>query len=227
MLQAYLLYELGDMVAINKVLGIRGHNTFAPCRSCHIKGCRNATRGDTNYYVPLNTSHTASQENRFWDLANLPMRSHSDYVDLLKQMAGAPNGAAREAIGFNQGLREPPLLHCVNSLNFTKSVPWDFMHLIMENICPLMVDHWTGKFKNLDTGSGDNEIASEVWDQIGVETAEAVKSIPATFVHVLPNIAMDHVAFTAESQCFWFLYLTPALLKGRFQHVMYYRCEIN
>jgi hypothetical protein len=92
----------------------------------------------------------------------------------------------------------------------------------MENICPFMVDHWTGKFKHLDAGSGDYEIASEVWDQIGVETAEAVKLIPAAFVRVLPNIATDRVSFTAESWCFWFLYLAPALLKGRFQHVKYY-----
>ena len=58
MLRAYLLYELGDMQAINKTLGIRGHNAFAPCRSCHIKGCRNVTGGDTNYYVPLNKPRT-------------------------------------------------------------------------------------------------------------------------------------------------------------------------
>jgi hypothetical protein len=227
MLRAYLLYELGDMVAINKILGIRGHNAFAPCRSCHIKGHRNATGGDTNYYVPLNAPRIAGQENRFWDPAKLPMRSHEDYVDSLKQMANAPNPTAREKIGFDQGLREPPLLRRINSLDFARSVPWDFMHLIMENICPLLVDHWTGKFKHLDAGSGDYEITSDVWDQIGVETAEAVKSIPAAFVRVLPNIATDRSSFTAESWCFWFLYLAPALLKGRFQHNKYYQhlCE--
>jgi hypothetical protein len=151
------------------------------------------------------------------------MWSHQDYVDSLKQMADAPNAVAREAIGFNQGLREPPLLCHVNSLDFARSVPWDFMHLIMENICPLMVDHWTGKFKHLDAGSGDYEIAADVWDHIGTETAEAVKSIPAAFVCVLPNIATDQSSFTTESWCFWFIYLAPALLKGRFQHVKYHQ----
>ena len=130
-------------------------------------------------------------------------------------------------IGFDQGLREPPLLHRINSLDFARSVPWDFMHLIMENICPPLVDHWTGKFKHLDVGSGDYEITSDVWDQIGVETAEAVKSIPVVFVRVLSNIATDQSSFTAESWGFWFLYLAPALLKGRFQHNKYYQhlCE--
>jgi hypothetical protein len=223
MLRAYLLYELGDMVAINKMHGIRGHNAFAPCRSCHIKGCRNVAGGDRNYYVPLNAPRTPGVEHRFWDPANLPMRSHSDYVDSLRQMANAPTATAREAIGFNQGLREPPLLRRVNSLDFARSLPWDFMHMIFENICPLMVDHWTGKFKNLDAGSGNYEIAPHVWDQIGTETAEAVKSIPAAFVRVLPDIARDWSSFTAESWCFWFLYLAPTLLNGRFQHVKYYQ----
>jgi hypothetical protein len=89
MLQAYLLYKLGDMQAINHILGICGHNVFAPCRSCHIKGCRNVTGGDTNYYVPLNAPRTPGQENRFWDPENLPMRSHNNYVYSLKQMADA------------------------------------------------------------------------------------------------------------------------------------------
>jgi len=211
------------MQAINHILSIHGHNVFAPCHFCHIKGCRDVTSGDTNYYVPLNAPRTPGQENRFWDPENLPMRSHNDYVYSLKQMVDAPTEAAREAIGFNQGLREAPLLRRVNSLDFARSVPWDFMHMIMENLCPLLIDHWTGKFKNLDEGSGNYRIASEVWDEIGAETAEAVQSIPAAFVRVLPDIAKDRSGFTAESWCFWFLYLAPTLLKGRFLNVKYYR----
>ena len=65
------------------------------------------------------------------------------------------------------------------------------MHMIIENICPLLIDHWTGKFKNLDKGSGNYWTVSEVWDEIDAETAEAVQSIPAAFVRVLPDIAKD------------------------------------
>jgi len=149
MLCAYLLYELGDMVAINKLLGIRGHNTFAPCCFCNIKGCRNNSGGDTNYYVLLNAPRSPGAENRFWDPHDLPMRNTRRLCKFIETMADAPSAAVREAIGFNQGLREPPLLRRVNSLDFARSVPWDFMHMIMENICPLMVDHWTGRFKLL------------------------------------------------------------------------------
>jgi hypothetical protein len=97
------------------------------------------------------------------------------------------------------------------------------MHMIFENICPFMINHWTRKFKNLDVGSSNYEITPHVWDKIGTETAGAVRSIPAAFIRVLPNIARDWSLFTAESWCFWFLYLAPTLLKDHFQHIKYYQ----
>lgn len=73
------------------------------------------------------------------------------------------------------------------------------MHLLLENVCPLMVDHWMGKFKKLDAGSGNYVISPLVWEEISVETAAAVQSIPAPFVRVLANIARERAFFTAES----------------------------
>lgn len=74
----------------------------------------------------------------------------------------------------------------------------------------------------------DYVIPMAVWEEIGIETADAVKIIPAAFVRVLPNIAKERAFFTAESWCFWFLYLAPTLLKGRFQNAKYHRhlCDL-
>lgn len=80
LLRAYLLFKLGDMVAVNKILGIRGHNSFAPCRSCHIKGCRNKTIGETVYYVPLNAPRVPELLYRSWRADALPMRTHNDFI---------------------------------------------------------------------------------------------------------------------------------------------------
>ncbi|KAF7291084.1 hypothetical protein MKEN_01490300 [Mycena kentingensis (nom. inval.)] len=43
---------MGDIIAIEKMLNIKGHNGFSPCRSCEIKGVRNIVDGETIYYVP-------------------------------------------------------------------------------------------------------------------------------------------------------------------------------
>ena len=49
-LHAYIVLKLGDIIAIEKFLGIKGHNAIYPCRSCKIRGIRGP---GTNYYVPL------------------------------------------------------------------------------------------------------------------------------------------------------------------------------
>ena len=102
------------------------------------------------------------------------------------------------------------------------------MHLFSENIIPALVKLWTGKFKGLDVGSEDYEILLHIWEEIGRETAEAVKHIPANFVHVLQNIATDQAHFTAESWTFWFIHIAPIVLNGRFQHPKYYHhaCDL-
>ena len=56
-------------------------------------------------------------------------------------------------------------------------------------------------------------IPKEVWIEIGQETAEAVRYIPAGFIRVLGNIANDVSNFTVESWSFWFMYIAPIVLK--------------
>lgn len=56
------------------------------------------------------------------------------------------------------------------------------MHVFLENIVPMLVKHWTGKFKGMDAGKEDYEIADHIWTEIGAETAAAITNIPATFV---------------------------------------------
>ena len=72
-LRAYNLFGLGDMVAIAKMLGIKGHNGFSPCHSCEIKGVRDVSGGGTIYYVPLRHPDIAGEPPRSWDPESLPL----------------------------------------------------------------------------------------------------------------------------------------------------------
>jgi hypothetical protein len=47
-LHAYNLFAHGDTIVIEKMVNIKGHNSSCPCRSCQMKGQRNATGGETN-----------------------------------------------------------------------------------------------------------------------------------------------------------------------------------
>ena len=109
------------------------------------------------------------------------------------------------------------------------SIPWEWFHLLLENIIPNLVDLWTREFKGLDIGDGEFRIVPHIWKKIGEETATSVQHIPALFVHVLGNIATNCSAFTAESWCFWFVYLAPHLLANHFPKKKYYThvCELG
>ena len=222
-LHAYAILEHGDINAIEKMLGIKGHNGISPCRSCKIRGVRDITGCGKVYYVPLTTPDVDHQTRPSVDPRSLSLRKHEDFASVLQQMAAATTKKAREDIAKANGIRNAPALCRVGSLNHAKSNPWEWLHLFCENIIPNLFKLWTGQYKQLDTGTEAYEIPEHIWEQIGEETASAVKNIPSSFVRVLGNIAQDRSTYIAESWGFWFMYLAPILLKGRFTHNKYYR----
>ncbi|KAJ3508428.1 hypothetical protein NMY22_g16620 [Coprinellus aureogranulatus] len=153
---------------------------------------------------------------------NLPKRTHENWVSTLNKMDAAGAGE-RERLGKKNGLRERPIFQRVNSLDYARSYPWDWMHLLLENIIPNQIDLWMGRFKGLDEGGECYEIPDHIWSQIAKETEDATKTIPASFVRVLKNIQAHRTHFTAEAYCFWFCYLFPILLRGRFRNTKYYK----
>ncbi|KIK77264.1 hypothetical protein PAXRUDRAFT_28837 [Paxillus rubicundulus Ve08.2h10] len=116
-------------------------------------------------------------------------------------------------------------MHQVGALDYAHCMPWEWFHLLLENIIPNIVNFLTAQFKGLDTGTEDYKITLQVWDEVGKETATTVQHIhiPVSFVRILSNIASDHSHFTAESWCFWFSYLALKLLEDPLPKVKYYK----
>jgi hypothetical protein len=103
------------------------------------------------------------------------------------------------------------------------------MHLFFENICPLLCEHWTasGRFKNTEPADPGYRIAPHIWTQIGLETAEAYRTIPSDFVGAMPDISNSK--YKAEFWSFWVQYLGPILLRNRFPNEKYYKhfCDLS
>lgn len=222
-LRAYHLFDLGDIIVCQKCLGNKGHNALYPCRNCLILAIRDWQGNKKTHYTPLRIPKqhkptAAENEAR----TKLKLRTHKEWVKTLDRMDAAETEEERKQIGKDAGLRQRPAFGAVGSIDYARSCPWDWMHVILENIIPNLFKLWSGDFKGLDEGKETYEIPPHIWDQIGQETAEAVKTIPASFVRVLKNIVTDRSSFTAETWCFWFLYLAPVLLKGRFTLDKYY-----
>ncbi|KAG8729570.1 hypothetical protein FRC10_003791 [Ceratobasidium sp. 414] len=130
--------------------------------------------------------------------------------------------AARERYRKDTGIKGRSVLTRLQSIDLPSSAPYDIMHLLFENLVPNMVRHWTGTFKELDQGTGNYELGEGEWEQIGVLTTRATKTIPSVFVGTLPDIAQDMNLFKAEAYSFWFQYVAPIILKGKIPD-KYYR----
>ena len=119
-LHAYILFKSGDIITIEKLLNMKGHNAFSPCRSCEIKGVRKEGKGGTVYYTPLTTPHDVHHQSRAsLDAHNLPPRSHAGILSAPKEMDEAPTKRARAEIARRHGLRGEPTLMRVNSLDYS------------------------------------------------------------------------------------------------------------
>jgi hypothetical protein len=208
-LHAFNLFPQGDINAIEKFLDIKGHNGKVPCRSCKIQAVNNPDEfADKTYYVPLTFPGGKA-------FRNAPLRKHSDWQQIFQKIQHAVTKSKKEEIAVASGIKGMPVIGRVGSIDFARGVPWDFMHLLFENIVKNLVNLWMGKFKGLDDGIGDYIIPKHIWKQIGEETVATVKNLPAAFVRSLGNLAEDQTTYTAESWAFWFMHLGPILLKGR------------
>lgn len=216
-LRAYLILAFGDIPAISMIMRMKGHNGFCPCRMCEITGLRIPGGRATTYYVPLNrTSHPV------YDPENLPLRTHGRFLTQANEVQNALSNADAEDLAKKYGIKGIPVLSYIPSLNFPASFPYDFMHLIWENLVKNLVLHWTGKFKGLDDGNESYSFPKAVWEAIGEATSAAGSTIPSAYGSRVPNIATHSSQCSAEMWSFWTLYLGPVLLRRRFQRPKYY-----
>jgi hypothetical protein len=121
------------------------------------------------------------------------------------------------------GINGASLLYQIPSLSFPNSFPYNFMHLIFENICPMLINHWTstGIFKGCQPVDPGYQIALHIWEQIGSEMTEAYKTIPSDFVGAMPDISKSK--YKAQYRSFWMLHIRLTLLRGRFPNEKFYK----
>ena len=215
-LRAYLILGSGDMPAVAKILRLKGVNAIVPCRACKIVAVRNTNGGHrSHYYAALHTG-----ADRSYEPLNLPLRTHDEFIRQALDVARADSERQKE-LAIQYGIHGVPILTVLSSISVPVSFPHDFMHII-ENIIPMLVNHWTGSFKGLGAGSESYEFSKTAWDAIGDACAASGDTIPAAFGARVPNIATQRHHFIAET---WMLFATlvgPVVLRERFTQRVYY-----
>lgn len=229
-LRAFLILVFGDIPAISMVMRMKGHNGVCPCRMCKITAIRIPDSRNPIHYVPLHRAHHPlmhsstpdSPQTSIYDPRNLPLRTHDELMAHAHQVQFAHSAAEEDRLAKEYGIKGVPLLSAISSLSFPHSFPYDFMHLMWENVVKNLMQLWTGQFKGLDTGSEDYELDPAIWEAIGAASAASGDSIPYVFGPRPPNVASDKTSWTADTRSFWIQYVAPVLLQGRFKHRKYY-----
>jgi len=228
-LHAYLIAVFGDIPAVSLVMWMKGHNGQYPCHFCKIQGVRVPGLKATTHYVLLyHANHPTIQGStdpsviKIYDGAALPLHTHEE-IHAQGECIDATFMKSRcEALAKEYGVKGCSIFFNLSSLKFPTCFPYDFMHLIWENIVKNLILLWTGKFKGLDEGSGCYQINSTVWATIGSATAASGSTIPGCYGAHPPNFIENRSSTTADTWSFWTLYLGPILLRQKFKDKKYY-----
>ncbi len=94
-----------------------------------------------------------------------------------KAVESAPTGIQREELAKAYGIKGIPLLSALGSLKFPQSFPYDFMHLIWENLIPNLVLFWSSRYKGMDEGE-PYVLSPHIWQAVGTTSAAVTRTIP-------------------------------------------------
>jgi len=128
----------------------------------------------------------------------------------------------REELAKASGIKGVPLLSDLGSLRFPQSFPYNFMHLIWENLIPNLVLFWSGCYKGMDNGQ-PYVLEPHIWQVVGATSAEATKTIPSSFGASIPDPAKDCSYFTSLTWSVWSLFIAPTVLQDHFPKAWYYK----
>ncbi|THU79746.1 hypothetical protein K435DRAFT_823841 [Dendrothele bispora CBS 962.96] len=210
------------------LMQMKGHNAISPCRMCRITGLSIPGIAGTAHYVPLDRRcHPSQLEPTQYNPADLPLRNHDEMCQQALEVEGARTNTESERLARKYGIKGQSILLHLHSLRFPSSFPYDFMHLIWENLMKNLVLHWTGEFKGLDDGRESYTLDNAVWKAIGDDTAQAGTTIPSAYGVRVPNIADPGKTLSAEMWSFWTLFLGPVVLRRGFLQTVYYQHYIK
>ena len=180
-LRAYVITGFGDIPAVSMLMHMKGHNALCPCRMCGILGIRMPDSRNKTLYVPLSRrNHPTATNVVEYRPEKLPMRSHRAFMAQANAVESAPTEIQREKLAKKYGIIGIPLLSALGSLRFPRSFPYDFMHLVWENLIPNLVLFWSGNYKGMDEGQ-PYVLSPHIWEEVGATSAAATRTIPSSF----------------------------------------------
>ncbi|KAG9124844.1 hypothetical protein FRC07_010018 [Ceratobasidium sp. 392] len=215
------------MPAVAKLMCMKGHVGKSPCRACKIIGVQSKDeKGHVTYYAPLSCPNGEERDGpRHYNPLELPRQTHKQFLREAVRVESSATIREENEQGRDLGITGLSTLSALSSLDFPNSFPHDLMHVIFENVLPMLINLWTRKGKWKDFGSGDEDYVfrPNVWEAIGEACAASGDTIPAAFGCRVPNLDKKRTEVTSEVMLLFATLLGPAVLRDRFIDVAYYR----
>jgi hypothetical protein len=222
-LHAYVITGFGDIPAVSMLMHMKGHNGLCPCQMCSIVAiCMPDSRNKTLYVLLSHRNHPTPTNVVEYRPENLPLHSHDHFMAQAKAVESVPTEMQQEELAKVYGIKGTPLLSALRSLRFPQSFPYDFMHLIWENLIPNLILFWLGRYKGMDEGQ-PYVLSPDIWQTVGTTSTAATRTIPSLFGAPIPNPATDCSYFTSSTWSVWSLFIAPIVLKDRFPEDRYYK----
>jgi len=146
-----------------------------------------------------------------YDPERLLLHLHDSFMAQAKSVEAAPTGMWCKELAKAYSIKGVPLLSALGSLRFPQSFPFDFMHLIWENLIPNLILFWSSNYKGMDEGQ-PYVLHPNIWQAIGATSTEATKLIPSLFGASIPDPAKDCLYFTSLTWSMWSLFIAPTVL---------------
>ena len=121
---------------------------------------------NAQYNTPYSTLHA-------YDPRSLPMRNDAEFREQAYKITEQENTTRSKLHGINH----LPVLHELQTIDFTRSFPLDFMHLAYEGLSKLMVQHWIAEFFPKDCIPDERDpyvLSNRTWEAIGQDLEESV-----------------------------------------------------
>src|SRR6267154_614298 len=222
-LHAYVITGFGDIPAVSMLMHMKGHNGVCPCRMCRILGIRIPDSRNKKLYVPLSRhNHPVPTDVVEYCPEKLPLRSHNQFMVQVKAVESVPTEIQREELAKASGIKGIPFLSALGSLRFPQSFPYNFIHLVWENLILNLVLFWSGHYKGMDEGQ-PYVLSPHIWELVGTTSAAATRTTPSLFGTSIPNPAKDCSSFMSSTWSVWSLFIAPTVLEGRFPEDRYYK----
>ena len=148
-LQAYLILLFGYIPAIALLMCMKGPNGISPCWTCKIKGICSSSSCSATHYVSLQWDMCIQADPPHYDASELPIWTHDEFIEQADAVQLAPTDAVHKALAKKYGIKGRCILASIPAISFPESFPFNFMHLIWENLIPNLISFWFCTFRKM------------------------------------------------------------------------------